>query len=254
MRRREFIGTASGLLIPAMAGQIVRAQARLGGGAKLSGGGKMGGVGGGGGGATLLLNQNFAGGIYDNGEVWSDSGAGINTGYTPALNGSHSCNMVSTTSAKQIISPSFANTADCWMYFMFRVNTAMGPAGSALFSLRSSAPADVLTLVIRSGNTLRLTCGSVNGDETIGTITHSTTYHFWIHYVKGSGANATYSVGFSTNGVKPTSGSNFTTKSNGDATADIASVRFFADSVGGSGWDQVLDRILVDDATIGDNP
>jgi hypothetical protein len=79
-----------------------------------------------------------------------------------------------------------------------------------------------------------------------------TTYHVWVHYVKGSGSNAQSSVGFSTDGTRPTSGNKFTSYSNGTETADADNVRFMEE--GGSNARAIIDKVRVDDATIGDNP
>jgi hypothetical protein len=80
----------------------------------------------------------------------------------------------------------------------------------------------------------------------------NTTYHIWVKYVKGSGANAVIESGFSTDGTRPTSGSAFVTQTVGTATADTDRIMFGQSS--SNTVSTYIDKVRVDDAVIGDNP
>lgn len=80
----------------------------------------------------------------------------------------------------------------------------------------------------------------------------NTDYHVWLTYTAGTGANAVASVGFSTSGTRPTSGTFYAITSVGTATVNPDRVRI---GIGNSNtFDWVTDRILVDDVQISDNP
>lgn len=85
--------------------------------------------------------------------------------------------------------------------------------------------------------------------DTVATISQDVTYYVWIHCVKGTGANGVLSIAFSTDGSRPTSGTNFAQVSNGAVTVDFGQVLFEQSSVGSQTSVIIFDDLYVDDAT-----
>jgi hypothetical protein len=81
--------------------------------------------------------------------------------------------------------------------------------------------------------------------STAGDIVAGTTYFIWFHYVKGTGANAQYTVYKSTTSTR---GSAVASSVIGEATGDIAQIYFL-----GTGSTTVSrDNVLVNNTEIGD--
>lgn len=204
-----------------------------------------------GGGATYLVKQDFEGTGYDNSETWSEAAGDPNEDYTgTVLAGSQSLLLDGTSATQRTDSPTFASTADAWVYMLIRV-TDLPSSTENFITLISTGPVGLFSADITSGGNLRVS-GSVNSATTVSAMSVDTTYHVWIHYVAGSGVNAVCSVAFSTDGVRPTTGNNFTSVSNGSETASLNFVRLRADT--GVTFICIQDKIRVDDALIGDNP
>lgn len=237
MNRRKFVKGAVGLFVPATFGILVpraRGQVYLqnrraafrpkGGGAA----------------ASYLVEEDCEGTGTPSG--WSDA-ASPDWDYTAVpLAGSHSLRMSGTT--QRTTSGSFTATGDIWFYFLFRPQVI---AGCAICSFVGPAVSGEL----RSDGTLRIG-GSVNSAPTTDAMSVDTTYHVWMHYVKGTGANALFSIAFSTSGTKPTAGNAFTSATTGSETADCTQMRMQCEGVVSA--TVVFDKLRADDANIGDNP
>jgi hypothetical protein len=202
-----------------------------------------------GGGATYLVDQDFEGAGYDNGETWTEAGSGTkDEDYTgTVLDGSQSLR-IAQSSQNATTQTTFTANDEVWVYALFR------PV---------SIPASTQTILEVKNNTTSLVQLRHPGDghlrvqgsttaTTVGLVSAGTTYHIWLRYVKGTGANAIASIGFSTDGTRPTSGNNFAQFTTGDATlqADVL-------VIGGPGittQEHIWDKVRVDDVVIGDNP
>jgi hypothetical protein len=206
-------------------------------------------------GASYLINQNFEGTGYDNSESWTEAGTGLDEDYTTTvLVGSQSLYGISTTSAKTLTSPTFAAQSDCWAYGQFRFGAgATLTANQTLFSVRGNT-ANLVQVLFRSSSKFRINVGSTASSDSVGTWTTGVTYHYRIHYTKGTGANAFGSFEISTDGTFAGSGNNYVQVTNGNATTDADNVRLTWDSSASNGEEIIWDRILVDDVTIGNNP
>jgi hypothetical protein len=202
--------------------------------------------------ATYLVKQDFEGAGYDNSETWTESGVGIDEDYTGVvLAGSQSLRINSSAASAHTSSPTFTGQAEVWGYFIYRP-ASLPAASTVIANFLTAVGNDCLRLRINSGGALLIRAGGGTEATSVGTLSAGTTYHIFLYFLKGSGANAFASVAFSTDGTKPTSGNNYRESTNGTITSDVEVFRFGQAS--SSTMDFVFDKVRVDDVTIGDNP
>lgn len=197
----------------------------------------------GGGAPTYLLEQNFdtAGVPTD----WNNSGA--NFDYTATvLEGTQS---LQTPSGSQAFLNEIFNLTEFWGYWMLRrVSWAGDPA--TIFAAYSSGYTSELTVDV-AADSLRVASGTT--ESTVTTTADTTTYHVWMHALKGTGANATVEVWFSTTTTKPADASNGHAKiTNGSFDANITAMNWC--SLFGGTADFIVDKVRIDDVAIGSNP
>lgn len=213
---------------------------------------------GGGGGSVYLLQEDFDTG---NGVTppagWTVPGGGTysysNT--SPALpQGGNNLSIVS--SLGDDTCKSFTNqTGEVWGYAQFRIVSI--PAGSAQpilsFNDGGTYPGTPRCFVkINIDGTLQIWDSQFEAASTIGALSGGTNYHIWWHYKPDpGGGNGVIDVGFSTNGIRPTSGSNFIQKPN---TTEVSNVSRIGLYVTDANITQYFDHILVNNSQIGDNP
>lgn len=202
-------------------------------------------------GSSYLFEENFEAPGYQN--SWTESGSGtITPTYATApapLQGSYSLRLLGV--AQQPTTYSVLSSDQGTLYVYFLCNIASLP-GDYFFSLRNSSNVTVLELLVDS-TLLRVRNGSSGGASTVTSFSAATTYHIWLKYVKGTGANSTSEVWFSTTGIKPADGSNnYAIKTGGNATTDVNRVYFGLPS--NSTWNGIFDRVLCSTSPIGDNP
>lgn len=92
--------------------------------------------------------------------------------------------------------------------------------------------------------------GSGNSGWSGGAMVSNTWYHVWVRYVKGTGADGFASAAFSTDGVRPVTGTNYVSTSAGTSTTTVDEFKLQSDTTNSF----YFDRVLVDDVSIGDNP
>jgi len=149
------------------------------------------------------------------------AGAVTNADYTtsPApLNGSQSLLLRGTSGngAYTILNTPAGTTQMHLRWMMIITNTVV--SNSRLIWCADNAAVSQMQVQIQSSG-LRVVCGTANA-TTVATLSAGTLYYCWADYVKGSGANATAKVAFSTSKTRPTSGNNFASLSNGTSTGD----------------------------------
>lgn len=205
--------------------------------------------------ATYLIKQDFEGAGYDNSETWTEAGTGTlnedDTTSPSPLVGSQSLRVVFAAETGTTTSPVFAAQADCWLYARIHP-VAIVTVGSTVSLTIRHAAGECLRLRIMNTGLVGVRAGGGTEAVTVDAMSNGTEYHIWCHYIKGTGANAVATVGFSTDGTKPTSGNKFASSVNGTATADADRVQI------GSGVSTthtyVWDKIRIDDVSIGNNP
>ena len=194
-----------------------------------------------GGGPTYIINQDFNGIGYGNGESWTESSTSVNEDYTTViLEGTHSLNIPFTIYTQ--ISISNASSLD--VYWVGRLDTG---DIKTVVGLRDSGGGLICGAIVNASGNMACFTNGATGTYTSNSIPDNTgTTHFWLHW-EDSG---TCSIAFSSDGVRPTSGTaNYQTKTT--TTGTLALLRL---GHSGGAVPMVLDRVLMSEGTIGDNP
>lgn len=193
----------------------------------------------------LLVYQNLEGTGYDNSETWTETigtDGEVNEDDTTAtvLRGSQQLKMVAG-STQSTSRKSIAANGTVYAHFLF-TTPALPASLGRIFTMETSGQTAQLILQVGNTGKLRLNHGS-SVVETTGTMSVDTKYHIWVSYTKGTGADGAYSVGFSTTGTAPTTGTQYAAGTNGTSTADIELVRMNAYSAMTHYFDQILVKI-----------
>jgi hypothetical protein len=177
---------------------------------------------------------------------WVDSIPAPTWHYTTApapIDGSSSSSFESDAYNKYSIR-SFTGQSDAWAFVICNFSSSTGNPYFIDF-LNSSDVAVAQARIV--GTTVYAYAGTVNG--TGGTVNPGTVY-VWVHYTKGTGANALCSVYVSTTSTIP--GSPTVTVTTGDATTDAAKVRL---GLRGQDGDTLIwNKLRVAAFPIGSNP
>lgn len=204
---------------------------------------------------NYVVNQTFEGTGYDNCEVWTSSGsesAAIDPDYTGVvLQGAQSLRLTNTASAQHTCI-NFSNAlAEIWIYVRVRPILIDTGSDQVLFTVRNNA--DNV-----KANALVMTDGKININATtsansVDSIANATTYHFWMHRKKATAADGEWDVGFSTDGIRPTSGNKFVQLTGQSNTEDAYQFCIGYNSSTAT-QEYIFDRVLVATSLIGDNP
>lgn len=191
--------------------------------------------------SDYLLYENFEGvGRPSN---WTDTGGNADYDYTVnPLEGLQSYHYITGVTS---VAPLSREVPEAWAYFMWRAGTL---STVAFFALRNSVGGIVLSLTCLGTGILRLTVGGTVSTP-IGFLSTNTNYNFWVHYIKGTGADAFGEVFVSTNGIKPATPA--LTLNNGTPTTNAEDFRI---SGGTTANLLVIDKIRVSATEIGSNP
>jgi len=185
---------------------------------------------------TYLFVEGFEGTGFEN-TGWTKTGS-PNENYTNlVLHGAQSLNCV----GAQHVVRTFAYSSSFNLYFRVRWNIWTDYHAIIHWNDVNYSTAAV---IYGDDNRIQLNHGSASANGTTA-ITTNTTYHVWVEWTRGTGANGTMKLFISTTGTKPASPEASITTGNGGATQRIY--------VGptGSGPNVIFDRLLVDDVPIG---
>lgn len=206
--------------------------------------------------ASYLLTENFenvSSPGYDSG-TWTETGTPNENTSTSGLSLQASeCLLVSASANTQnTTSPTF--TANSTIYGYFQIRFSALPTGGTwtCFQFRHSA-GECTRLRVTAGGAFAVRAGAGTEVTTSGVMATNTTYHVFTSYVAGTGTNAIVTVGFSTDGTRPTSGSNFATQTTG-GTATASADRIMIGQSSSNTVSAYFDRVLVDDVQISNNP
>lgn len=205
-------------------------------------------------GPSYVFSENFEAVTgYDN-AGWAETKTGIvDEDYSTAglsLEGSQCLRLAAANQTAYTASPTFTALGEVWFYSLFRL-VSITTANLVFFCLRD---ASLLAVRVRVSNTglLGLVFTGATTVTAAVAISLNTTYHFWVYYKKGTGSNAIARVAWSTDGIKPTSGSNFLEITNGTATVNLDRINLGLTT--NYVAEYLFDKIRVDDVEIGNNP
>jgi glucose/arabinose dehydrogenase len=185
---------------------------------------------------TYLLAEGFEGTGFEN-TGWTRNGA-PNENYTNlVLHGAQSLNCA----GAQYIQRTFSFATSFNLYLRVRWNTWSDYSSVIYWDNASYSTA---ALLYADNNRLQILHGSVLANGTT-VIAANTTYHVWVEWTRGTGANGSMKLFMATNGTKPASPEAAITTGTGAATQRM----YFGPT--GSGPNAIFDRLLVDDVPIG---
>lgn len=167
---------------------------------------------------------------------WVDSGT-PNWDYTTTiLQGTQSVLCASGQSSYK----TFSTQSTAYGYCLMRIPTSLPGSVNTYCGFRASdGSARALVRVDASGNVTMFANGS-DSTACVTQMTANTTYHVWWSFT----ASGTCTVAFSTDGTKPTSGNNFTSKTGGTGTVE----RYIINNIA------IFDRMLASTTAIGNSP
>lgn len=173
---------------------------------------------------TSCTNENFNAAGYDL-TGWTEGGANgsiTNKDYTTApapIEGVQSLLLKNPGFGNVFTYINMPNSGEVWVRFaMVITNTIVN--GVRVFYIADSGFTQLASVEVRSSG-LKVICGTGNA-TTVATLNPDKTNYVWIHYLKGSGANAVADVAFREHPTKtrPTSGNNFAQTTAGTSTAN----------------------------------
>lgn len=169
---------------------------------------------------------------------------------TTALQGSQSYRQTGAASSPSLLSTTFTGASTMEAYLMIRFISMPTAAYRSFYLLNGTT--ECIRISVTATGAVEVRPGGGTASSTTDTMTTGVTYHVWVRYVAGSGANAFGSVAWSTDGTRPTSGNKYRESTNGTATLNPDRVRWGV--ANGNTFDVIYDRTLVTSDTIPDNP
>jgi len=197
---------------------------------------------------TYLVNQNFEGTGYDNGESWAETGTPDEDHTGTVLVGSQSCLV----EANEVTYTTYAGQTTVYAYCRLKRNAQSSSANTTIFAIRNSSNTTIAALRFNYSNpNTEFKLYANGGDSTASSTTqggdNSTVWHVWLTYVSGG----TCELAMSTTGTKPSvdgSGAVFLTRTGSSDTAERISL------LNGSSGSVIYDKVLVSASPIGNNP
>lgn len=141
-------------------------------------------------------------------------------------------------------SKSFTAQGDVWVYFI--MNCPSVTAGGMFFALGDGTN-NLLKLSVSQSNLMSIGFGTTGGGSVDVAFVQGTTYHIWVHYVKGTSNNALIELFRSTDGTK---GTRIAANSGAPGTTDASTVRLGIQTNG----TVIFNKLRVSATSIGDNP
>ncbi len=199
-------------------------------------------------GAPFLINENCEG--TGTPATWTDVAGSPNWDYTTIPLSDAQSLYLSTATAAARVRVEWTDKTEIWWYFLLRLTNGTATASSITSVSLVNGAGGVGTATGLSINTTGHP--RVGATPTTDAFIIDTTYHVWCHYLKGTGANATLDVGFSTDGVRPTSGTKFAQETTNGSTTNAGRLTQGTPGIT-LACDLIVDNIRVRDSVIGDN-
>jgi hypothetical protein len=186
--------------------------------------------------AQFLINENFEGTGTPSG--WNNSAGTPDYDYSVSpLYGLQSllCN-----SSAQSRNGTSLNDAEVWLKCSFRLDGTM-PGFNYLLRFLNSSDIEMLDIAFLSGPLYVFDGVSGGTGQTVDSVTSGTVYDLWVHYKKGTGADAILEASFDVTGnPRPNTGNKYVVVANGAGTANAVKLDLF-----GSATDVVFDNVQV---------
>jgi hypothetical protein len=197
-----------------------------------------------GGGPTYLVNQNFEGAGYDNGETWNEGGT-PNPNYTgTVLRGSQSIRLQSGDSANA----TFTAQNNAWAFCDFQLDAGSNANAACGLYLHGSGH-DTYMQIDSSGN-IYLNAGGSLSSASATQISAATHYYMWLHSPNGGTAELFISITTTRPSVDG-SGNVYLSKAAHSGSVDTI---YLYNAAGTAGADAIFDHVLVNGSSIGNNP
>lgn len=175
---------------------------------------------------SYLMNEGFESGTAPSGwtaasgvRVYNTSTSGL------SMDGSYCLAMTSASGSTETQSADIAGQTEIWAYFKFRTTNLV--SGCRIAALRDSGGNRALELYCPGGG-LRLYIGGGSFDTFTDVPANDTTYHFWMHWK----SNGTGDAGFSTDGVRPTSGNKYKALTGGSGVTSVVRIVHSVENAG----------------------
>ncbi len=203
-------------------------------------------------GASYLLQDDFEGPGYESG-TWTETGATIDDQYATApapLVGSYSLYITPTGTFRSTKSPQFTASDTVYAYFQFRINTLNTTANQVkIFSIWNGGTELMAVYQASSKLQIKVPTTNIPGTTTLDT---NTTYHMWVRYTRGTGADAVGTMWLSDSATKP--GAPEVTTSEGASTLQADYISLRSSNGGTYTVDIIFDKVRVSDSDIGSDP
>jgi hypothetical protein len=205
---------------------------------------------------TFLINQGFEGTGFDNSEAFWYPEANADEDFSTSglsLDGSQCLELDATTTIASCRAyNAFTRKTAC--YFFFKYRTKVLPTTVSTIARIEDGFDTLAICYILSSGALYVKNGSASAVQTTSTLSVDTTYYIWINYASGTGVNGVATVGFSSNGTRPTSGNNnYAECIDGTSTIGCRGINLSCER-DGTNMKSYFDHVLVSETQIGDNP
>lgn len=210
------------------------------------------GIGGMSGGRVWLVNEDCEGTGSPTG--WTTANGTPNWDYTTTILADTQSLLLATTGVAVMTRFDFTNQSDFKMYFLFRMTGSLPGSAQNIMGVRpNGGGAPLFSLTITSTGRLNWTFGGQTASPSAA-LSLATTYHVWLEYKQGTGANGWHSVGYSTTGVRPlVAGTTYNfTAATSTATTQIGRIELGLTPTTQT-VDLIYDNIRVSNTPIGDN-
>jgi hypothetical protein len=189
------------------------------------------------------ISQNFEGTGYDNSETWSESGTVDEDYTTTALRGSQS--FYAGSGANNSTITLSAAQGEVWGHCMFRFTSTYSGDVAQILQLQDASNNQLALFTVQDTSYFpRAYQSGGTGTSISASLSANTTYHLWIHALKGSTSTVEMWVGTTT--TRPSDVAESWITFTGTWTADIAKLRIGQGVSSGTGV--IIDQVILSDS------